>query len=139
MSTQIALTIAAIASGLLTGFFLASASLLNLVLSSTAELRRIATRTAITVGILGGIAALSALGAIVNHLNAPDAMNVIGPVLVALALVVIGAGLGLFAAGNARRDPNPPLLLRWKQSNWGAMAVSAAAFILLLAAMNTLV
>ena len=139
MSTQIALTIAAIASGLLAGFFLAFASILNLVLGSTGEIRRIATRTAIIVGVLGGIAALSALGAIVNHLNTTDAMNVIGPTLVGLILVVIGAGLGLFAAGNARRDANPPLILRWKQSNWGAMAVSAAAFILLLAAMNTLV
>jgi len=139
MSTQIALTIAAIASGLLAGFFLASASVLNLMLNSSGEVRRIAIRSAIIAGILGGIAALSALGAIVNHLNVPDAMNVIGPTLVALALVVIGGALGLFAAANARRDPNPPVLLRWRQSNWGAMAVSAAAFILLLAAMNTLV
>ncbi len=139
MSTQIALTIAAITSGLLAGFFLASATILNLVLSSGSDIRRIATRTAIIVGILGGIAALSTLGAIVNHLNAPDAMNVIGPALVGLVLVLIGAGLGLFAAGNARRESNPALLLRWRQSNWGAMAVSAAAFILLLAAMNTLV
>ncbi len=140
MSTQIALTIAAITSGLLAGFFLASAALLNLVLGSgSGDIRRIATRTAIIAGVLGGIAALSILGAIVNHLNAPDAMNVIGPALVAIVLVIIGAGLGLFAAGNARRDSNPALLLRWRQSNWGAMAVSAAAFILVLAAMNTLV
>jgi hypothetical protein len=140
MSTQIALTIAAIASGLLAGFFLASSLVVNLVLSSGGgDTRRMATRTAIAVGILGGVAALSTLGAIVNHLNAPDSMNVIGPALVGIVLVLIGGGLGLFAASNARRESNPSLLTRWSQINWVGMALVTAAFILLLAAMNTLV
>jgi hypothetical protein len=139
MSTQVALTFAAIASGLLAGLLLALALVVNLVLRGrSGDVSRMATRTAVTEGVLGGVAALATLGGIVNHLNAPNAFNVIGVALVALALVIVAAAVGLFAASNARQNADEAHLTRWRQSNWGAMAVAAVAFVLIVVALGTL-
>jgi hypothetical protein len=139
MSTQIALTFAAISSGLLAGFFLALAIVVNLVLSSgSGDITRIALRTAFTTGILGAVAALSTLGAILTHLNAPNAFNVIGPAIVAVILIIIGAALGVVFGSNSRHSPSPGQIAGFRQSNWGAMAVSVVAFVLIIVALGTL-
>lgn len=139
MSTQIALTFAAISSGLLAGFFLALAIVVNLALSSgLGDIKRVALRTAIISGVLGAIAALSTLGAIINYLNAQSAFNVIGPAIAALVLVIIGAAVGVIFAGNTRHEPDAGHIAGFRQGNWGAMAVSVVAFVLIVVALGTL-
>ncbi|MBI1259877.1 MAG: hypothetical protein GC204_20605 [Chloroflexi bacterium] len=138
MSTQVALTFAAVSSGLLAGFFLALAIIVNLILGSGGDVRRIALRTAIIAGALGGVGALSTLGAIVTHLSSPDEFSITALALVSLVLVLVAAAVGIIFSSNTRHDPHSNNIARFRQSNWGAMAVSVAAFILNVVALGVL-
>jgi len=138
MSTQVALTFAVVSSGLLAGLFLALVILVNLILrGGSGDIRRIALRTAITAGIVGAIAALSTLGALVNRVGAED-MSFTGITIAALVLLIIATGVGVMFAGNTRHNPDSLRITQFRQSNWGAMAVSAVAFVLNVVALGIL-